>query len=62
MAVFVLTIIISVLIGAAIWFVLGSRFGLSDDERLNELLNFIAFVIGVLPVAFVLVFFGLGGL
>ena len=61
MAVLILTLITSLFIGGALWFVLGSRLKLSTDDEQNQLLNLIAYMLGALPVAFVLIFFGLGG-
>ena len=55
-----LTTIGSLLLGAGVWFALGSRFTFDDDERRNDLLNFVAFACAAVPVVFVLVFFGLG--
>ena len=60
MAALILTTIGSLLLGAAAWFALGSRFTFDDDDRRNDLLNFVAFVCASVPVVFVLVFFGLG--
>jgi len=61
MAVLILTLITSFFIGGALWFVLGSRLKLSTDDEQNQLLNLIAYMCGAIPVAFVLIFFGLGG-
>lgn len=61
MAVLILTLLASIIMGGLAWLVLGSRFSLNEDEQQNDILNFIAFVFGALPVGFVLVFFGLGG-
>ncbi len=61
MAVLLLSLFTALLLAAALWFVIGSRLQLSDDERQNELFNYLAYTIGALPVGFVLVFFGLGG-
>jgi len=61
-AVFILTLALSLLVAGGIWLTLGSRLRLSDDEELNEWLNFAAYYLGMLPVSFVLIFFGIGGL
>ena len=60
MAAFVLTLIGAVFIAGAAWLGLGSRFRLVDDDERNDRLNFAAYYLGALPVAFVVVFFGLG--
>jgi hypothetical protein len=62
MAVFILTLALSLFMSGALWFGLGSRINLNDDQDVNELLNFAAYFLGSLPVSFVLIFFGLGGL
>ena len=62
MAAFILTLIGSLLIGGTIWLIAGSRFAFAADEDQNEWYNFAAYYLGSLPVSFVLVFFGLGGL
>ncbi len=61
MGVVVLTLATSLFITAPLWFVLGSRLQLSEDERQNEMLNFAAYFLGTLPLSFVLIFFGIGG-
>lgn len=60
MAALFLTFIGALFIGGAIWFALGSRFRIVEDDEKNELLNFYVYYFGALPVSFVLVFFGLG--
>ena len=60
MAAVLLTFIGALFLGGGLWFVLGSRFRLSRDEDENDRLNVALFIIGSLPVSFVLVFFGLG--
>ena len=60
MAAFVLTLIVSLLVAAAIWFGVGSRFQFSHDENQNDLLNFFAYYAGTIPVSFVIVLFGIG--
>lgn len=61
MAVLILTLLCSIILGGLAWLVLGNRFALAEDQKQNEMLNFMAFVFGALPVGFVLIFFGLGG-
>jgi len=60
MAALFLTLICSLFLGGAIWFIVGSRFNFDADERKNEMVNFYVYYFGSLPVSFVLVFFGLG--
>ena len=60
MAAFVLTLILSLFIAAGLFFVIGSRFQFSHDENQNDLLNFLAYYAGSIPVSFVIVFFGIG--
>ena len=59
---FVLTLSLSLFLAGGLWFALGSRLSLSEEEQQNELLNLAAYYLGTLPLSFVLVFFGLGGL
>lgn len=61
MAAFLLTIISSVLLGGLIYLIAGTRVNLSDDPQQNDLFNCLAYIVGALPVAFVAVFFGIGG-
>ena len=61
MGVFVLTMALTLFLSGALWLVLGSRLAISEDEQKNELLNFAAYYAGLLPVSFVLIFFGIGG-
>ncbi len=60
MAAFVLTLILALFVAAAVWFVIGSRFRFSHEENQNDLLNFLAYYAGAIPVSFVIVLFGIG--
>lgn len=62
MAAAVLTIAISFVCGGGLWLALGPRLGLSTEPDQNEVLNLIVYVASALPLAFLLVFFGLEGL
>lgn len=62
MAAIFLTFVSSFFIGGGLWLAVGSRFQLSEDEEQNERLNFLLCFIGSIPISFVLVFFGLGGM
>ncbi len=59
-AAFVLTMIASVFIGGGLWLGVGSRFRLSPDDAQNDLFNCVAFILGAIPISFVIVFFGIG--
>jgi hypothetical protein len=61
LGVLVLTIALALFISGPLWWILGSRFAMSEDEQRNQLLNFAAYFVGSLPVSFVLIFFGIGG-
>ena len=57
----VMTLALSFVLAALLWLVIGSRFRLASERAGNDLLNIAAYFGGCLPIAFVLVFFGLGG-
>lgn len=59
MAAAVLTFAISFVLGGALWLLVGPRLALSSESGQNEILNLMAYIGVILPVAFVLVFFGL---
>lgn len=60
MAALVLTMICSLFIGAGLWFAIGSRFRLDEEDEKNQLMNFLVYFVGTIPISFVLIFFGLG--
>lgn len=60
MAALILTLIATFLVAALAWLVAGSRVSFSPDQTLNDVVNFVVYFAVALPVAFVLVFFGLG--
>ena len=60
MSVLILTLATSALLGGSLWLVIGSRLALSEDAEKNEVLNLGTYFMGVLPVCFVLIFFGIG--
>jgi hypothetical protein len=62
MAAAVLTFAIAFVCGGGLWLALGPRLALSAEADQNEVLNLMAYIGVVLPLAFVLVFFGLEGL
>ena len=57
----VMTLVGSFLLAAVLWLVIGSRFRLAPGRIGNDLLNIAAYFGGCLPIAFVLVLFGIGG-
>ena len=56
-----MTLVVSFLFAAALWLIVGSRFRFAAERAENDLLNLAAYFGGCIPVAFVLVFFGIGG-
>ena len=62
MAAAVLTFAIAFVCGGGLWLALGPRLALSSEADQNEVLNLVVYVGVVLPLAFLLVFFGLGDL
>ena len=60
MSALILTLAASALLAGSLWLVIGSRLTLSQEVEKNELLNLGTYFVGVLPVCFVLVFFGIG--
>ena len=57
----VMTLVVSFVLAAVLWLVIGSRFQFAPERTGNDLLNIAAYFGGCLPIAFVLVFFGIGG-
>jgi hypothetical protein len=57
----VMTLVGSFLLAAILWLAIGSRFRFAAGRTGNDLLNIAAYFGGCLPIAFVLVFFGIGG-
>jgi hypothetical protein len=57
----VMTLVGSFVLAAVLWLVIGSRFRFAPGRTGNDLLNIAAYFAGCLPIAFVLVFFGIGG-
>jgi hypothetical protein len=62
MAAAVLSFAIALVCGGGLWLALGPRLALSSQTDQNELLNLVAYVGMILPLAFLVVFFGLEGL
>ncbi len=61
MAALILTLILTFLSTGVLWLLIGSRLALAEDSRENDLANLLAYGLALLPVSFVLVFFGIGG-
>lgn len=59
MAAAVLTFALAFICGGGLWLSLGPRLALSDKGEQNEVLNLVAYVGLILPLAFLVVFFGL---
>ena len=57
----VMTLVVSFVLAAVFWLAFGSRFQFASERAGNDLLNIAAYFGGCLPIAFVLVFFGIGG-
>ncbi|NCF32718.1 MAG: hypothetical protein GWP50_04015 [Proteobacteria bacterium] len=56
-----MTLVVSFLFAGVLWLIVGSRFRFTAERAENDLLNLAAYFGGCIPVAFVLVFFGIGG-
>ena len=57
MAAAILTLVLAFLVGGGLWLAVGPRLRLAEAAEANQLLNLVAYVLGALPVAFVVVFF-----
>jgi hypothetical protein len=53
----ILTLVLAFLAGGGIWLAVGPRLRLAEAPEQNELLNLLAYVFMLLPVAFIVVFF-----
>ncbi len=56
-----MTLVGSFLLAAVLWLIIGSRFRFASGRSGNDLLNIAAYFGGCLPIAFVIIFFGIGG-
>ncbi|MBT7334518.1 hypothetical protein OAO27_00985 [bacterium] len=59
MSVLILTVVVSFLLGGGLWLALGSRLSFRDDPRENDKMNVVVYFAAMLPLSFVLVFFGI---
>lgn len=57
MAAAILTLVLAFLVGAGLWLAVGPRLPLAEAAEQNQLLNLLAYVVILLPFAFVVVFF-----
>ena len=55
----ILSLVITCLVTGGLWFAIGSRFNLSEETEQNDILNLAVYAVIILPVAFVIVYFGL---
>ena len=55
----VLSLILSFIIGAAVWLAVGPRFELNEDTRQNEILNVVVYFAIAFPLCFAIVFFAI---
>jgi hypothetical protein len=53
----ILTLVLAFVVGGAVWLAVGPRLRLAEPGEQNQLLNLLAYVLIVLPFAFVVVFF-----
>ena len=53
----VMSLVITCLVTGVLWFVLGSRFKLSEETEQNDILNLALYAGAILPIAFLFVFF-----
>ena len=55
----VLSIVLSFIVGAAVWLAVGPRFKLNEDTRQNEILNVLVYFAIAFPFCFAIVFFAI---
>ena len=55
----VMSLVISVVLASVAWLVLGEKLELSDHDEQNSMLNFLIYLLIALPIAIIVVFFGL---
>lgn len=54
----VLSFVITCLVTGGIWFAIGSRLKLSEESEQNDILNLAVYAVIVLPITFLVVYFG----
>ena len=57
MAAVILTLVLSFVVGGAVWLLVGARFSFHEDKERNEILNLVAYIGAIMPVAFLIVFY-----
>ncbi len=57
MAATILTLILSFILGGAVWLGVGPRLRIKHDAQQNDLLNFLSYTLIALPLMFVVVFY-----
>jgi hypothetical protein len=55
----ILTLVLTVILSGTAWLAVGNRLRLSSDERQNDIANLATYAAVLLPIAFVIVFFGM---
>ena len=60
MAAVILSFVLTLLLAGSTWLILGSRLSLTEAGEMNDLANLGAYGLSWLPIAFVVVFFGIG--
>ena len=61
MAALILIFISAFVLAGFSWLLLGSRFSLRAEGSDNDMANLMAYFAAFVPIAFVIVFFGIGG-
>ena len=62
MAATILTLVLSFIVGGAVWLGLGPRLRIKNDAQQNDLLNFLSYTLIDLPFVFSFVFYVLESL
>ena len=60
MAAVILSLVLTLLLAGSTWLIFGSRLSLTEAGEMNDLANLGAYGLIWLPIAFVVVFFGIG--
>ena len=60
MAAVILSFVLTLLLAGSTWLIFGSRLSLTEAGEMNDLANLGAYGLIWLPIAFVVVFFGIG--
>ncbi len=57
MAATILTLVLSFVVGGAVWLGVGTRLKIKSDTQQNDLLNFLSYTLIALPLVFTVVFY-----